>query len=113
MPCEPILSFKIDKESQAALERIEEKTKLGKLLATTITAGVFNSIFTKNKAPVAGWNITTTDWDLYAQAVNAIPAITKRAIQQEIDFMILHYSQRGKYDHNHAKFWRGMKDGCK
>lgn len=50
--CTPILAFKIDERSLAALKRIESKTKLGKLLAATITTGIFNSIFTKNKPPV-------------------------------------------------------------
>lgn len=111
--CQPILGFRIDERSQATLERIESKTKLGKLLAITITAGVFNSIFTKSKPPVAGYNITQTDWDLYAQAVSAIPVITKRAIQQEIDLILLHYNMRGNYDHQHVQFWQGMRNGCR
>lgn len=110
--CEPIIGLKLDAKSIEALERIKEKNRLGQILATTVTAGVFNSIFTKNKAPVVGYNITQTDWELYAEAMKAIPIITKSSIQKEIDLMLLHYYMPGKYDHKHVQFWKGMKNGC-
>ena len=107
-----ILGLILDKDSKAALDRIKGKQNLTLLLSTTITVGVFNSIFTKNKAPIAALNITQTDWDLYSKAMAALPSIQKRVIQQEIDMMIIHY-QMGKYDHKHVQFWKGMKHGCR
>ena len=112
MSCAPILGLTLDKESKAALDRIKNKQNLTLLLSTTITIGVFSSIFTKNRAPIAALNITQTDWDLYSKAMAALPNIQKRVIQQEIDMMIIHY-QMGKYDRKHVQFWKGMKHGCR
>ncbi|WP_444932060.1 hypothetical protein ACJJIF_09940 [Microbulbifer sp. SSSA002] len=112
MSCTTITGLNLDKASQSALDRIKEKKNIGNLLAATVTTGVFNSIFTKNKPPVAALNISQTDWELYSKAMASLPAIQKRAIQKEIDLMIIHY-QMGKYDHNHIQFWKGMKHACK
>jgi hypothetical protein len=112
MPCSPITGLKLDKESKTALARIKENQNLDKLLSAAITVGAFNSIFTKNKAPIVALNITQTDWNLYSKAMSALPSIQKHLIQKEIDMMIIHY-QLGKYDYKHVQFWKGMKHGCK
>ncbi|BFM05902.1 hypothetical protein GCM10025791_21740 [Halioxenophilus aromaticivorans] len=112
MPCSPISGFRLDSESRAALQRINDNKKITKYLGTALSLGVFNSIFTKSEPPVAAFNITQTDWELYSKAMNALPSIQKKAIQKEIDLMIIHY-QMGKYDHQHVQFWQGMKHACK
>lgn len=112
MSCSPITNLLLDNESKVALERIKTKQNLSKLLGTAISAGIFSSIFTKNKPPVAAFNITQTDWELYSKAMAALPIIQKRVIEKEIDLMILHY-QMGKYDYKHVQFWKGMKHACK
>lgn len=110
--CNPVVGLKLDAASSAALKRINEKAKLGNLMAAMLSAGVVNSIFTKSHSTVAAYNITQTDWSLYSKAMNAIPAITKGAVRKEIDQMILHYTLAGSQDNKHLKFWRGMKHGC-
>lgn len=110
--CKPIIGLKLDSKSLATLERIEEKANLGKLLGIALNAGVFNSIFSKSRAPVVAYNITQTDWELYAAAMAAIPIITKSSIKKEIDMMIIHYQMPGSRDHKHLDFWKGMKNGC-
>lgn len=54
--CGPIIGLKLDQVSQKAIQQINDNGKVGKLIVTVTTMGVFNSIFTKNKAPVAGYN---------------------------------------------------------
>lgn len=112
LACKPIVGLELDSRSLAAIDRISQKAKLGKLLGVAVNAGVFNSIFTKSKAPVVGYNITQTDWQLYAEAMKAIPIVTKASINREIDMMILHYQMPGHFDQKHLEFWRGMKNGC-
>ncbi|VAW48868.1 hypothetical protein MNBD_GAMMA04-1716 [hydrothermal vent metagenome] len=112
MSCSPIIGLRLDTESKAALERIKGKQNFTKLLSSAITVGVFNNIFTKNKALVVALNITQTDWALYSEAMSALPIIQKHIIQKEIDLMIIHY-QTGKYDYKHIQFWKGMKHGCR
>jgi len=111
MSCTPITNLTLDDDSKAAVERIRKNQNFARVSSATLTAGVFNSIFTKNSTPVAAYNISQTDWNLYSQAMAALPIIQKRAIQKEIDVMILHY-QMGRYDHKHIQFWQGMKHGC-
>jgi hypothetical protein len=110
--CAQILGLKLDKASLEAIDRIKRQTKVANALAAALTAGVFNSIFTSKKAPAVGYNITTADWDLYAQALNALPVIAKNRVRQEIDLMLIHYQMPGNYDHKHVQFWKGMKNGC-
>jgi hypothetical protein len=111
MSCDVIVGLTLDSESTQAIERIKKKQDIGRILAASLSAGIFNSIFTKSKAPVAAFNITQTDWSLYTKAIAALPSIQKAAIQKEIDLMILHY-QMGNYDHKHVTFWKGLKYGC-
>lgn len=43
------------------------------------------NIFTKNNLPLDSYNITQTDWVLYAQLMKAVPTIIKAAVRQEIE----------------------------
>lgn len=109
--CVPLNNVKLDIISQKALKTIRDKKNAGDMLAATVTVGVFSSIFTKSNPPQAAFNITQTDWSLYTKAMKAVPVITKRAIEKEVEFMILHYQL-----HNNPKllqFWQGVYSGCK
>lgn len=110
--CQPIKGLNLDKASQKALQRIREKPQLGKLLGTTLSTGVFSSIFATSKPPVAGYNITQTDWELYAEAMASIPTIVRQTIRKEIKQMFVHYQMPGNFDQKHLRFWRNMKNGC-
>lgn len=110
--CQPIKGLKLDEKSQKALERIRKKPQLGKQLGGALSAGVFNSIFTKSRSPQAGYNITQTDWELYAEAMASIPTIVRRSMKKEMDLMFLHYQMPGNRDHKHLQFWRNMRNGC-
>lgn len=112
MKCVPITGLKLDNESKAALKRIKDKRNLANALSAVLTVGVFNSIFTKSSAPQAAYNITQTDWNLYSEAMAALPKIQKGIIEKEIDMMIIHY-QLGEYNHKLTQFWKGMKEGCR
>lgn len=110
--CSQILGLNLDKESLEAIERIKRHTNVANALGVALSAGVFNAIFTKSKPPLVGYNIVQTDWDLYAQALSALPVIAKNRIRQEINLMLVHYQMPGNYDHKHVQFWKGMKNGC-
>jgi len=112
--CNDVEALKLDHKSLEAIERIRETTRAGKALSAAMTAGVFNSIFSKNsKPPITGYNITQTDWSLYGEAMNALPVIVRNRVRQEINLILVHYQMPGNYDHKHVQFWKGMKDGCK
>ncbi|MCF6244149.1 MAG: hypothetical protein L3J43_03880 [Sulfurovum sp.] len=109
--CQPVLGLRFDDYSKKALKRIAEKEKFGKLLAGAISLGIFNSIFTKSGPKTAMYNITQTDWELYANAVKSTSIITEAAIRKEMQFAFLHY--QSPYNHKLATFWKGLLDGCK
>lgn len=111
--CEPILGLVLDNESEKAIKRIRAIPSFGNMLAGSITSGVFISLFANNNPPVASYNIVQADWKLYSEAMRAIPLITKRLVEREIDTMYWHYQMPGNRDHKHEKFWRGLKNGCK
>lgn len=112
MACTPIVNLTLDDESKAALERIKQHKKFAKVVGIFASAGVLNSIFTKNKLPVSAFNITQTDWDLYAQSMASLPRVQKKIIEKEVQLMILHYQMNG-YDRRHVNFWKGILNGCK
>jgi hypothetical protein len=64
--CEPIIGLILDPPSRRALERISQKHKYGNALASALSAGELANIFVKSSALQAAFNITQTDWDLYA-----------------------------------------------
>jgi hypothetical protein len=109
--CEPIQGLVLDKESLDAVERIKKKHIFGDALAGAISIGVFSNIFTRSNAIQASYNITQTDWILYSDAMNAVPIITKRSVEKEVESMIVHFQLH--YDRKQLKFWEGIYDGCK
>lgn len=59
--CQAIPALKLDEHSRRVIHRITEKRNFGKLLAGTLSIGVFSSIFTKSGPKTAMYNITQTD----------------------------------------------------
>lgn len=108
----PIENLELDQNSLDEIERIRKKSELSPWVNALMSIAVFNSIFTKSKPPVAGYNISQTEWGLYARAMRNVPTITKRAIERDIKMMILHYEMPGNYDHKHVLFWRSLLHGC-
>lgn len=109
--CETIVGLVLDKKSSDAIKRINDKKKYGNALAVMLSAGVFSSIFTKSNSLQASYNITQTDWVLYARAMKSVPAITKRAIEKEVELMIIDYQL--KSNRKLLSFWKGIYEGCK
>lgn len=64
--CNQIQGLKLDKVSLEAIERIKKHMNVANAISVLLSAGVFNAIFTQSSAPVVGYNIVQTDWDLYA-----------------------------------------------
>ncbi len=109
--CEPIQGLVLDKESLDTIERIRKKQIFGDALAGVISIGVFLNIFTRSSSAQVSYNITQTDWILYSDAMNAVPIITKRAVEKDVEDMIVHFQLN--YDRKQLKFWEGIYNGCK
>lgn len=108
--CQSVIAITLDKESIKALKRIEQRLAAGNALAAILSIGIFSSIFSRSNVPTAAFNITQTEWGLYFEAMQGIPAITRAAVEKDIDLMIIHYNI--DYDYKHIQFWKGMRNGC-
>ena len=64
--CKLISDLVLDKKSSEALKRISDKGKYGIILSSMVTVGVISNIFTKSNSLQASYNITQTDWAIYA-----------------------------------------------
>jgi hypothetical protein len=95
------------------LEEFQKYVSWESYLQGGISIGVFNSIFTKSGPKTASFNITQTDWELFANAVKSTQIITNAVIHREMQFAYLHYQYPGSYDYKLSMFWKGMLDGCK
>ena len=111
--CMPIHGLRLDAFSREKIRRISEVRTLGKLLAGGISLGIFNSIFTKSGPKTATFNITQTDWELFAKAMQSTQVITNAVIYREMQFAYLHYQYPDSYDYKLSMFWKGMLNGCK
>ena len=111
--CKAIQGLRLDTFSLEKVRRISDIRTFGKLLAGGISLGVFSSIFTKSGPKTAAFNITQTDWKLFAEAVKSTQIITDAAIKREMQFAYLHYQYPDTYDYKLSLFWKGMLDGCK
>jgi len=109
--CQAIQGLIIDSKSAKALQQIKQKVGLGNTLASFISVGVFSSIFTKSNVVQATYNISQTDWSLYANSIRTIPSITRKAMLSEMEAMITYYQLH--YDYKLLNFWIGLHDGCR
>ncbi len=111
--CRPIKGLRFDAVSRTALKQIRDYRRIGALLSKILTVGVFSNIFTKSNSLTASYNINQTDWVQYFEAMKSIPKITRKAIEKEIGFMVLHYMQPENTNDKLMTFWRNLDDGCK
>ncbi|TRX73773.1 hypothetical protein [Pseudomonas mangiferae] len=109
--CETLIGLRLDAQSKAALEKIGRMQHMGDALAVMTSAGVFSSIFSKSNAATAAYNVTQTDWVLYIQAMRAVPNVTRRAIEKEVELMIFTYQLSN--EEMLRRFWEGMLNGCR
>lgn len=89
MACQPISGVILSAGSKKALKIISDKIKFGNSLRPIMAGGtLFNALANDRVIPVF-FNVTSTDWVALAQAMKSVNAITKRAVQIEIELMIL------------------------
>ena len=102
MACQPVNGVTLSARSKKTLKIISDKIKFGNSLRPIMAGGtLFNALVNDRVIPVF-FNVTSTDWVTLAQAMKSVNAITKRAVQTEIEQMILDTKGR-KY-----LFWKNM-----
>lgn len=108
--CEPIDGLQLDPVSKSAIASVKRKMRASNALATALSVGIFAKIFVKSGPVGAAYNITQTDWSLYAQAMRSVPKVTEEAVKKVYARMIFHYQIH--YDRKLLKFWKGLYNGC-
>ena len=87
-----------------ALEDIRRKQDMGKLLQGVLAATPFALLL--GSGPIeTTFSVTTTDWNTWAQAVGAVPAIVKNRIQLIAGLEVLNHPG-GPLN----EFWRNIYD---
>lgn len=108
--CEIIQNFTPDARSRKTLQVIAARKEAATALAVILGNSVFYSIFFKASSAEAAYNITNTDWELWAHAMNQIPKILKRSIESDALAMWEHY--QFNYNREHIIFWKNFHGGC-
>ena len=108
MECPTIEGLGFDARSREGLTKIRKIRELSQVLATSISLGVFLNIFAGSNTAESAYNIYSTDWQLFAQAMIAVPAIQRRAIYNEAAMQAFdHMNQRRQH-----LFWKAVANGC-
>ncbi len=106
--CPTIIGLKLDHTSVAAIKDLQETIQGLKLVGSVISFGMVVDMFSSRNVPTVAFNITTNDWELFAESMASIPTIYRGYLVKVADIQILRlYKDRKQQD-----FWRGVKNGC-
>lgn len=111
MPCQAsITGIHFGPRSQEALRAIREKHHLSLMLQALIPAGTMANIFLGNDALKSAYNVSSTDFEMMARAMAAVPEI-ERAVILRIARMAALDTQAQE-----SAFWRefarSVSQGC-
>ncbi len=102
MTCQVINNITLSVESKKTLKVITEKIKLGSYSKPIMAGGVLFNALVHGKAIPLIFSVTSTDWIALSKAMKSMDAVAKRAVQTEIELMIL--NTKGKEN----TFWKNM-----
>ncbi|NWO07228.1 MAG: hypothetical protein HLX50_16525 [Alteromonadaceae bacterium] len=108
MECPSINSLVLDERDVETLEQIRKIIRNMDFISVLMPAGVMHSIFTKNNAAGASYNIATFEWRTFASAMSKIPSIKRRRIRDVAGMRSLDPG----LSPNQRQFWRAVYKGC-
>ena len=108
MECPSISSLVLDERDVESLEQIQKIIRNMDFIAVLLPTGVMHSIFTKNNAVGASYNIATHEWRAFASAMSQIPSIKRGRIRDVAGMRSLDPGISAKQ----RLFWRAVYDGC-
>jgi len=115
MTCRPIQGLKLDKVSRDALKDLAERRRIAKVLNYLLPAAVTLNALSTDRALVASYNISATDYESLAKGMMAIPRIYKNRVYTISNLMILqHYTPATTAEERKLRqFWENMSYHCK
>ena len=108
MECPNISNLKLQLEDKKALEEIRQVREAGSLLQVSLPSGVLATIFIGSQPAEAAYNIHSTDWILFSQAMESIPKIIRARISQIAKLRLLN----GGLSYEQRLFWNAIDRGC-
>lgn len=110
MACPDISMLRFSDQSKKAIERIKQIQGAANVLSSMLGGSVLLKIFAGHRIQLQGsaHNIVQKDWELWAQAMRAVPNMVSREINiiaQEQAMQSLAMDERN--------FWRAVADGCR
>lgn len=107
MQCVSIENVTFTQSSILAIEEIRRVRKAWSTLFKILPAGIMLTIFAGNKPLHSAYNISQTDFEALAKALDSLPKIQRRVIR---DIATIQALERVGAE---AKFWRGIANGCR
>jgi len=111
MKCPELKNLKLDKESRDAIKRMRRTKAIADRLATALSVGQIATIFTSKNPLMVSYNISKTDWELYAEAMHSVPKITKTRMRKIAEKQWLRNQNEGNF--KQVRFWEAVQNGCK
>ena len=109
MECPDISMLRFSRSSETAIEQIKQVQSAGNLLASALAGSALLKIFTGHRVQVQGsaHNIIQKDWDLWAQAMRAVPLSVNRRILNIASMQLLNPNPADE-----RQFWEAVVYGC-
>lgn len=110
MECKTVANVTFGPKSRAAIEEIRRKHHLSVMLQTLIPVGTVTNIFLGNDALKSAYNVYSTDFEMMARAVAAVPAIERAVVLRIAQLAAL--DTVGQESEFWKEFARGVSNGC-
>lgn len=108
MDCPTISGLTLDAEDQDALEAIRKAQRNGNMLEILLPAGVLTTIFLGNNSAQVTYNVHSTDWVLFAQAMSKVQPVVRKTISKIAKMQRL----RSGLSYQQRQFWKAVDNGC-
>ena len=110
MECPDIENLEFDEESRQAINRIRGMERVADSLAVALTAGQLATIFNSRNSLKISRNISSSDWELYAEAMRSVPDIAQAQIEKVAVDQQLRSADEEKW--RQRDFWAAIYQGC-
>lgn len=110
MPCKPLMGVRFGPKSRAAIVEIRTKQLLSRTLQVLVPVGTVATIFLGSSALEASFNVYSTDFEMMARAVNAVPAIERAVVLRVARFAA--FDTVGVESLFWRQFVQAVNEGC-
>ncbi|GGY76258.1 hypothetical protein [Marinobacter zhanjiangensis] len=108
MECPSITNLTLGKRDVETLEQIRKKIRNMDMISMILPAGAMMNIFMKNNTVGAAYNISTFEWQGFANAMANIPSVKRGFIQRAAGLRAMEES----ITYQQKQFWRAVYYGC-